>query len=813
MKPFLFFIQKTIRKLYAVKWARYLLGILVLFVVLDALFPPKTSFAPDEFSSVVTDRQGYPLYAELSPDEIWRYPTNLESVSPAYIETVLAYEDRWFYDHPGINPIAMLRAAWQNLYSGEVISGASTLTMQVARLMHPYEQRAGGSFFTRLPGKIYQIARAIQLEVHLSKREILELYINSAPFGGVIEGIEAASYSYLQKSAAQLTDAESAMLAAMPQAPSRYRPDRYPEAALMARNKVIERMVDQGDWDRERADMALLETVDAFTWERPSLAPLLSRRLISEQSGTAKQLIHSSIDSEIQQELEQLVRQYVQPLPKAVSAAAILVDNSTLEVLAYVGSADYTDTQRYGYVDMIQAVRSPGSTLKPFLYAKALDQGLIHSASLMVDADRTSKSYRPANFDRGFNGPVTATDALQWSLNVPAVNLLESYGTQRFASELKNAGVQLYFPNGASPNLSMILGGVGIKMDNLTSAYAALSRGGISQPLQFYTDLDQSESIPEENMENPRYLVSPGAAWITYKILESHLQPGEISRQQINSRQDFAWKTGTSYGYRDAWAFAVNKAFTIGIWVGRPDGTPSPGQYGTQTAAPMLFNVMDMLQSGRANPLPAPRNVESKEICWPLGQWSESTPENFCHQTKQAWTLDGQTPPTSSITSNFDSEGAKVGKVLLTPDLENRTSRECHPRAVQAEFALWPIEAEPWLTPDLRRAALFPPVDKNCAGQATQSDQVQILFPESGSQFISHGNQPLAIPISASSVSGTQYWYVNGQHRSTIQANTTAQLDFEDEGRYRIQVYTETAQSRVIEISVAKREVVGVRGF
>ena len=797
------------------RWLRTALVICLIpivgFAILDRLFPPKLGFTPEEFSIVVTDREGYPLYSELSRDEIWRYPTAIEKVSPVYLEALLAYEDRWFYYHPGVNPIAMARAMAQNLWSNDVVSGASTLTMQVARLMHPYDQKVGESMWQRLPGKSYQIFRAIQLEVHLSKREILNLYINSAPFGGVIEGVEAASYSYLQKSAAHLTDAEAAMLTAMPQAPSRYRPDRYPDIALQARNKVIERMVTLGYWNRERADMALLETVEDFVWKRPSLAPHLSQRLITEQAIQSaqlqgdQQLIHSTIDSEKQRDMERLLTQYVSALPKPVSAAAMLVDNRNLDVLAYVGSADYLDADRYGYVDMVQALRSPGSTLKPFLFAKAFDEGIIHSGSLMVDADRVSKDYRPANFDRDFNGPVSATQALQWSLNVPAVNLLETYGSQRFASELKNAGLELVLPAEGRPNLAMILGGVGVKMDTLMLAYAALGRGGQTQPLNFYQSNEQKTKS--------RYLVSEGAAWMTYDILESHLRPDEISRIQMLNRQDFAWKTGTSYGYRDAWAFAVNGAYTIGVWVGRPDGTPSPGHYGAQTAAPVLFQVMDMLQAGRQNGLPQPKNVASATICWPLGQRKEATPESLCHREQTAWILDAMVPPSSNLVSNFAEAGAKVEKVLLTPERDRRTSRQCHLNAVQAEYALWPLEAEPWLSADRRRSALFPPVDKICNLQAVQADSVEILFPENGSRFIRHktrgqdSSQSIEIPLKASSIAGKQYWYVNGEHRLTQQGGTAAMLSLEQPGSYRIQVFTETSQSQQIEIEVAVREI------
>ncbi len=505
-----------------------LLTIALLFL-LDRLFPLPLP-DPTSGSTVVLARDGTPLRAFPDDDGVWRYPIKLDDVSPLYIEALLTYEDRWFYKHPGVNPFALARAFGQWIVHRKLVSGGSTLTMQVARILD-------GTPHSAL-GKLRQIARAVQLEAHLSKQEILTLYLDRAPFGGTIEGVEAASWAYLGKPASRLSRAEAALLAVLPQMPSRLRPDRNADAARKARDKVLDRMAALGVWTKDEIHDARIESVAARTLQPPMRAALLAERLHEERPRERR--IATTIDAELQTALEARVGDYLARLPKRTSAALLVVDNATLEARAYVGSAIFGDAARLGHVDMVRAWRSPGSTLKPFLYGLALDDGLIDSESLLVDAPQSFGTYRPGNFDMAYNGPVGAAEALRLSLNVPAVDLLDRVGPTRFAARLANAGLDLRLPRGAVPNLSVILGGAGVRMEDLVGAYTALNRGGVGGRVRF------SESDPKIE----RHVLSEGAAWIVRDILEANPRPGySPGTFDPGSRPRVAWKTGTSYGF------------------------------------------------------------------------------------------------------------------------------------------------------------------------------------------------------------------------------------------------------------------------
>lgn len=681
-------------------WLRWgTAALLMTLLLLDLAFLPQLPTRADT-SAVVVARDGTPLRAFADADGVWRHPATPDSVSPLYLQALLGYEDRWFRSHPGINPPAMGRAAWQWLRGGRIVSGGSTLTMQVARILDP--QPRGRS----LRGKVLQMLRAVQLEVHLSKDEILALYLGRAPFGGTIEGVEAASWAYLGKPASQLSHAEAALLAVLPQAPSRLRPDREPEAARAARDKVLERMATLGVWSRADVDDAKVEAVVARSLRAPMHAALLAQRLREATPRAAR--IETTIDIDLQRMLEQRVASYFSQLPERTSAALLVIDNDTLEARAYVGSVAFGDRARLGHVDMVRAWRSPGSTLKPFLYGMALDDGLIHSGSLLVDAPQSFDGYRPGNFDAAFNGPVAADDALRLSLNVPAVDLLGRVGAARFAARLDNAGVSLRFPRGATPNLSLILGGTGATLEQLVGAHAALHREGIAGRVRLTPDAPVVE----------RRLMSAGAAWIVREILASNPRPGErFDTFDTGGRPRVAWKTGTSYGYRDAWAIGGTRRHTVGVWVGRPDGTPLPGQYGAVTALPLLFEIVDSLPRDRSDAVrpPPPSQVREVEICWPLGTAAEDQAAGLCQRRRDVWTLDGNVPPTFA---ERDARRWGSGRVRFEVDAATglRLSADCaapHTRR-STEIARWPALAAPWLPAAARQAARLPALSPDC---------------------------------------------------------------------------------------------------
>ncbi len=688
--------------------------LLIAAMLLDLAFPLPLPDMRDR-GAVVTAADGTPLRAFADVGGIWRYAVAPEQVSPLYVQALLTYEDRWFWRHPGINPFALARAAGQWVRSGRVVSGGSTLTMQVARILDTNASRDGRSS-TRSPArKVRQMLRALQLEVHLSKREILALYLNHAPFGGTVEGVEAASWAYLGKPSSRLSHAEAALLAVLPQSPSRLRPDREPARARIARDKVLARMQQQGVWSRAQVDDARVEPVVARSLQPPRFAPLLAQRLRSQRPDAVR--IVSTLDLDLQRTLEDRVAAYFSQLPERTSAALLVVDNAKLEARAYVGSVTFADAARLGHVDMVKAWRSPGSTLKPFLYGLALDDGLIHSESLLVDAPQAFGDYRPGNFDAAFNGPVGAAQALRLSLNVPAVDLLDRVGPSRFSARLSHAGIRLQWPPGATPNLSMILGGTGARLEDLVGAYAALNREGVAGRVRYMSEEPRVE----------RRLLSPGAAWIVREMLEANPRPGTSADTfDPRGRPRVAWKTGTSYGFRDAWALGGTRRYTVGVWVGRPDGTPLPGQYGAITALPLLFEVIDSLPRQRADaaPRPPPAGVAKVEVCWPLGLPPDPAAPQLCRQRRDAWTLDGSVPPTfAERDARLWSAGVERFEVDARSGL--RLSAECSkPHARESrELARWPALASPWLSGQARQAARLPALSPDCVVDGREASQ------------------------------------------------------------------------------------------
>ena len=767
---------------------RGLLGSVVLLVALvwlaDRLWP--LPLPQDDLARVVLAEDGTPLWRFADANGVWRYPVQTSEVSPYYLDALLTYEDRWFYQHPGVNPLALGRAAWQNLSGGRVLSGGSTLSMQVARLLDPHPRT--------LLGKLRQLWRTAQLEWHLSKEQILNLYLNRAPFGGTLQGVAAASWAYLGKSPQHLTHAEAALLAVLPQAPSRLRPDRHPARAQVARDKVLRRLGEFAVWPQSAVDEALEEPLLLAPRLEPSLAPLLARRLNRPHSPP---LIRTTLDANLQRRLEDLLLGWRARLPEYTSAAILVVEAQSMAVRAYLGSVDINDTRRFGHVDMISALRSPGSTLKPFLYGMAMDAGLIHSESLLQDVPRRYGDYRPGNFSMGFSGPVPASSALSTSLNLPAVQLLEAYGPKRFAAEMRIGGMPLALPPLAEPNLSLILGGAGSRLEDLVSGYSAFARGGKSAPIRLQPD--------DELRERP--LLSPGSAWIVRRILSGQARPDRDPRAELVQRPLLAWKTGTSYGFRDAWAIGVGPRYLIGIWIGRPDGTPVPGQFGLASAAPLMLQVHDVLinrdsQRGISAPVqPVPLNVGVAAICWPLGQPMSRTDPN-CRRQRFAWTLDGTTPPT--LQAMDQPLGVGLVEKIWVNARGLRVDAKC-PGAVARDIALWPAPLEPWLPRVERREARLPANDPDCPGPLlAASSPLSIVGVREGDQLRrpAASQELLRLKLSALGGSGRRWWFVNGAPLGDSANQESINATFEQLGPVELSVLDEGGQTARVEFNV-----------
>ncbi|CAI2794942.1 peptidoglycan glycosyltransferase PbpC [Pseudomonas fluorescens group sp.] len=768
--------------------ARWTLASLLLVIALlwlaDRIWP--LPLPQDDLARVVLAEDGTPLWRFADANGVWRYPVQTSEVSPYYLEALLTYEDRWFYQHPGVNPLALVRATWQNLTGTRVVSGGSTLSMQVARLLDPHSRT--------FHGKLRQLWRTAQLEWHLSKAEILNLYLNRAPFGGTLQGVAAASWAYLGKSPSQLTHAEAALLAVLPQAPSRLRPDRHPQRAQEARDKVLRRLAEFQVWPQAAVDEALEEPLLLAPRLEPSLAPLLARRLNRPDSPP---LIRTTLDATLQRRLEDLLLGWRARLPEHTSAAILVVEEETMAVRAYLGSVDINDAKRFGHVDMISALRSPGSTLKPFLYGMALDDGLIHSESLLQDVPRRYGDYRPGNFSMGFTGAVPASTALSSSLNLPAVQLLEAYGPKRFAAEMRIGGVPLALPALAEPNLALILGGAGSRLEDLVSGYSAFARDGRSANIRLQPD----DTLRE------RPLLSPGAAWIVRRILSGQARPDRDPRAELVQRPVLAWKTGTSYGFRDAWAIGVGPRYLIGVWIGRPDGTPVPGQFGLASAAPLMLQVHDVLtnrdsQRGISAPVkPVPANVGVAAICWPSGQpMSRSDPN--CRRQRFAWTLDHTTPPTLQALDQPLSVGLMESVWVNAKGL--RVDAHC-PGAEPKTIALWPAPLEPWLPRAERREARIPAADPDCPPPAlAASSPLSIVGIREGDQLRlpAASQQALRLKISALGGSGRRWWFLNGAPLGDSANQDFINASFERLGRYQLSVLDEAGQTARLEFSV-----------
>ena len=610
----------------------------------------------------VTDRDGTLLRAYTVADGRWRMAVDLAAVDQDYRAMLIAYEDKRFYSHGGVDLIAMSRAVGQALRNGRVISGGSTLTMQVARLLENSGTGAVG-------GKLRQMRVALALERHLTKDQILQLYMHLAPFGGNLEGVRAASYAYFGKEPRRLTPAEAALLVAIPQAPESRRPDRAHARAVEARARVLARALRDGIVPDHMADGALSEPVPHQRRPFPALAPHLADRALSADPQAARHQL--TLKAPLQRSLESLARDVIATQGPQVQIAIVAADHTSGEILASVGSAAFQADQRAGFVDMTTALRSPGSTLKPLIYALAFDQGLAHPETLIEDRPMRFGTYAPQNFDRQFRGTIRLRDALQLSLNLPVVQLLDAMGPPRLLAAFDKAAIRAVLP-GQDAGLAIGLGGIGISLTDMVQLYAAMARGGVALPLTWRIDGPRAEG---------QRLISSAAAWQVGDILAGLAPPPGAPANRL------AYKTGTSYGHRDAWAIGYDGRHVIGIWMGRADGTPVPGAFGADLAAPVLFQAFSRIAPRLEPQPPAPSAtllVANAQLPQPLQRF----------RSRDALTDDADSP-----TVAFPPNGAEVE--LLNGALMVKVS------GGQGPFT-WLADGVPLIVQDRARQAMLP---------------------------------------------------------------------------------------------------------
>ena len=569
-------MSRAARLLFALAGVLYLVGLArdrAEDWVSATILPPVLA----KTSVEMRDRNGVLLRSFPVGNGIWRMRPG--PVDSDFVKMLVRYEDKRFWTHSGVDPVAMVRAIMQTLWNGKIVSGGSTLTMQVARLI---EDGSTG----RWSGKLRQIRVALALERRLSKERILDLYLAQAPYGGNLEGIRSGTRAWFGKDPVRLTPTQAAFLVALPQSPEMRRPDRSPDAARDARDRVLRRMARLGVLSKSDMQTALSEPVPTRKRAFPQLAPHLTDRERQLNPGVG---IHRlTLDSGLQGQLAPLVARAAAKVGPRVSGALIVADHRSGEILASVGSAGYRNA-RQGYVDMTQALRSPGSTLKPLIYGLAFDQGLVHPETLISDSPVMFGRYAPENFDGLFRGDVRVRDALQMSLNIPVVRLTHELGPTRVMTALKGAGATPHL-SGGTLGLAIALGGVGLSLQDLVQVYAVLAAGGKGLQLRHNVLAKQGET---------GRVLSEVSSWQISEILAGGTPPPGAPRGGLS------YKTGTSYGHRDAWAVGFDGQHVIGVWLGRADGTSVPGAFGGDVAAPLMFEAFDRLKS-RTFPLAAP---------------------------------------------------------------------------------------------------------------------------------------------------------------------------------------------------------------
>jgi penicillin-binding protein 1C len=531
-----------------------LLALLLLLAGFDAAHPP----ALDRLAVVgteVVDRTGRTLALRPTRGGVWRFRTAANDVSPVFLKTLIDTEDRRFWTHPGVDPIALARAAFQDLRAGRVVSGGSTLTMQAARLLEP-RPRTWRS-------KLIEIAHAVQLELHYSKREILGIWLTLAPYGGNLEGVRAGALAWFGVPPNLLEAEQAALLVGIPRRPEALRPDRHAARALALRDRIL---------GYEGPPVP----------DRRVALPVHARQAVAALPRAPR--VATTLDGGLQAALERQVDAQMQQLPDRVSLAIVVADLASREIRALVSGGTAHSEARSWALDLTRAVRSPGSALKPFIYAMAMQEGFAGPQTRVEDLPRRFGAYAPEDFDRGFAGTLTAGEALRRSLNLPAVALLDRIGPLRFAAAVQSAGVTLRLPQGADPSLPIALGGVGITLRDLAGLYAALGTDGAARKLHLQ---------PEPEFSVP--FLSPQAARAIAEVITQPIPDG--------GQSGIAWKTGTSWGGRDAWAMGFDRAHVVGVWIGRPDGTALPGATGRSLAVPVMAHAFDLLP-------PAPRSAK-----------------------------------------------------------------------------------------------------------------------------------------------------------------------------------------------------------
>lgn len=629
----------------------FILFIFGLFFILNFIFPLQIN---KSYSSIVTDKNGKVIHSFLSSDDKWRMFTELEEITPELQKTLIFKEDKYFYYHFGINPVAICRAFINNVVQGKRTSGASTISMQVARMLQPKKRTYGN--------KIIEMFRAFQLEWHFSKKEILQLYLNLVPYGGNIEGVKSASILYFDKAPNHLSLAEITALTIIPNRPNSLRMGKKNDLIVKERNKWLERFQKANLFDEQTILDALEEPLGAYRLSAPKKAPHFSYRIKS--NFPEHPIIKTNLDLKKQQQIEKLTANHVQGLyARNIKNAAVLVlDNRDNSVVAYVGSADFFNEEDAGQVDGIRAIRSPGSTLKPLLYAMGFDRGIITPKSMISDVPVSYSGYEPENYDEKFNGKISVEFALSNSLNVPAVKVLNDLKTDSLTQKLIDAGFYQIKKDRKKLGLSLVLGGCGVTLEELTRLYSSFANEGKMRKINY---------VQNNNHANVGFeIISPSSNFMLTEILTNVSRP-DLPAQWQNTKDlpKVAWKTGTSYGRKDAWSIGYNKNYTIGVWVGNFSAEGVPDLSGSSVAAPLLFNIFNAIDyRSEEEWFAAPEALDFRLVCTETG----NIPNDYC----ESQAIDYFLP---SVSKNEKCNHLK--EVFISPDSTKSYCTTCLPES------------------------------------------------------------------------------------------------------------------------------------
>lgn len=745
--------------------------LVILFFLLNWIFPLP---APPEYSTIITDNKGEVVNAFLTKDEKWRMKTELDEISPLLRKTIIAKEDKYFYSHPGINFIAIGRAFINNITRMKRTSGASTITMQVARAMEPRKRNLGS--------KMIEAFRALQLELKYSKDEILQLYLNLVPYGGNIEGVKSASQLYFKKNPDHLSLAEITALSIIPNRPSSLVVGKNNDRIIEERNKWLRRFAEEKVFTKKEIEDALNEPLIATRGTVPHYIPHLSYKL-KKQSGTT---INTNIDLNTQLKTEKILEDYVraQRLRNIKNAAIIIINNKTHQVITYAGSSDFKDTIDGGQVNGINAVRQPGSTLKPLLYGMCFDEGLLTPKTIITDVPVNYEGYAPENYDEKFNGYVTVAYALEHSLNIPAVKSLQQLGYEKLIQKLSLCNFKQIQKDRNKLGLSLILGGCGTTLEELTGLFSSFANNGV------YVSPSYTQTDTAGRKVN---VLTPAACFMLNEILSKVDRPDfPVNWQATEHMPKIAWKTGTSYGRKDAWSIGYNKNFTVGVWAGNFSGTGVPDLSGANVATPLLFKIFNTIDyDSDAEWFTQPDDCDTRQVCSETGL----IPAESCANK----VLDYFIPLVSSskVCNNLQ-------EILISADEKISYCKSCAPPNGYKKklFKIVEPEMQAYFSENNVKFEKIPPHNPDCE-LIFKGSAPQITSPSNGTEYlISKKNpEPLQLICKTANDVSKVYWYINNKFYKTSSAGEK-QFFTPEEGPVKISCTDDKGRNRDITIRV-----------